>query len=68
MFNWIPLGEVEQAVNDPLMVLPRFWSSEAHLALEKAVVIGEAAREAAEEVRDQELLFYSLYCQPNKGE
>ncbi len=68
MFNWIPLGEIEMTVNDPLMVLPRYWSSEAHLAMEEAVAIGEAARGAAEEVEEEELLYYSLFCQPSEGE
>jgi peptidoglycan/xylan/chitin deacetylase (PgdA/CDA1 family) len=26
MYNWIPLGEQEKEVADPLMVLPRFWA------------------------------------------
>lgn len=68
MFNWIPLGEVEMAVDDPLMVLPRYWSSEANLALEEAVAIGEDAKEAAEEVKEEELLYYSLYCQSGEGD
>jgi len=68
MFNWIPLGEIEREVDDPLMVLPRYWSSEAHLAMEEAVAIGEAARGAAEEVKEEELLYYLLFCQPSEGE
>jgi hypothetical protein len=27
LFNWVPLGEAEQAIGDPLMVLPRGWST-----------------------------------------
>lgn len=68
MFNWIPLGEIERAVDDPLMVMPRYWSSSAHLALQEAVAIGEAAKQAAEEVKEEELLYYSLYCQSGEGE
>jgi peptidoglycan/xylan/chitin deacetylase (PgdA/CDA1 family) len=68
MFNWIPLGEPEQSVNDPLMVLPRYWSINASQVLDKAVEIGEEARAAAEEVREEELLYYSLFCQSSEGE
>jgi peptidoglycan/xylan/chitin deacetylase (PgdA/CDA1 family) len=68
MFNWIPLGEIEMTVNDPLMVLPRYWSSEAHLALEEAAAIGDAAKQAAEKAKREELLYYSLFCQPGEGE
>ena len=68
MFNWIPLGEVERAVDDPLMVLPRYWSSAAHLALDEAVAVGEAYGEAAAEVKEEEFLYYSLYCRPGEGE
>jgi peptidoglycan/xylan/chitin deacetylase (PgdA/CDA1 family) len=68
MFNWIPQGEKEREVNDPLMVLPRYWSIEAGRALEQAVAIGEAAKAAAEEVREEELLYYSLFCQSSEGD
>jgi len=68
MFNWIPLGEAEQAVDDPLMVLPRYWSVETSRALEEAVEISEAASAAAEEVKEDELLFYSLFCQSGEGD
>ncbi len=64
MFNWIPLGEAERGINDPLMVLPRYWSIEAFRALEVAVEISEAAQAAAEEAKEEEQLFYSLFCQP----
>ncbi len=63
MFNWIPLGEPEIEAGDPLMVLPRYWSIGAVYALEHALSIQEAAQSAAEDVREQELLYYSLYCQ-----
>ncbi len=68
MFNWIPQGDAELAVNDPLLTLPRYWSIEAERALDEAVAIGEAARMAAEEVREEELLYYSLFCQTSEGD
>ena len=63
-FNWIPLGEQETAVGDPLMVLPRFWSTAGDNALRDALEISEAAREAALAVRSDELAYYEAYCQP----
>jgi hypothetical protein len=64
MFNWIPLGEPEREIGDPLFVLPRYWSTGAVYALKHAVSISEAAKAYAESVREQELLYYSLFCQP----
>jgi peptidoglycan/xylan/chitin deacetylase (PgdA/CDA1 family) len=68
MFNWIPQGDAERAVNDPLLTLPRYWSIEAERALDEAVAIGEAAKTAAEEVKEEELLYYSLFCQSSEGD
>jgi peptidoglycan/xylan/chitin deacetylase (PgdA/CDA1 family) len=68
MFNWIPQGDAERAVNDPLLTLPRYWSIEAERALDEAVAIGEAAKTAVEEVKEEELLYYSLFCQSSEGD
>lgn len=62
MFNWIPLGEAEQAVGDPRMVLPRAWSSEAAKKLELAAQIGEQARMHAERNYEQEARWYREVC------
>jgi peptidoglycan/xylan/chitin deacetylase (PgdA/CDA1 family) len=62
MFNWIPQGERELAVNDPLMVLPRFWSSAAVLNLRQAAETGIAAREFAEQNYQVEADWYQAYC------
>jgi len=64
MYNWIPQGEAEMAVEDPLMVLPRFWSTTADVALDQAIRVSEAAMGHAESVKADELLFYTTYCQP----
>ena len=64
MYNWIPLGENERAMADPLMVLPRYWSSAADVALLNALSISEEAEQQAEAVKEQERLYYSLFCQP----
>jgi hypothetical protein len=68
MYNWIPLGEPEREIENPLMVLPRYWSYGADYALEHAMGFSVEAEEQAELVREQELLYYSLFCQPSEGE
>ena len=62
LFNWVPLGEEEQAVNDPLMVLPRAWSSAASANLDEAVRIAEQAASFAEENYPIEAEWYRTYC------
>jgi predicted small lipoprotein YifL len=62
MFNWIPLGEEERAVNDPLMVLPRAWSSAANVNLDEALIISEQAEAYAEENYPIEAAWYQTYC------
>jgi len=62
LFNWIPLGEQERAVADPLMVLPRAWSSAANVNLDEAVKISDQAAEFAEQNYSTEAAWYSTYC------
>lgn len=62
LFNWIPLGEEERAVSDPLMVLPRAWSSAVNLNLDEAVKISEQAAAFAEQNYPVEAAWYSTYC------
>lgn len=62
MFNWIPLGASEQAIHDPLMVLPRYWGTTAYVNLDAAVAIAEAARAFAAAQRAQELAWYRQHC------
>ncbi len=62
LFNWIPLGEEERAVNDPLMVLPRAWSSAANVNLDEAVKISEQAAAYAETNFPVEAEWYKNYC------
>lgn len=68
MFNWIPLGEAEMAMNAPLMLLPRFWSTAAVQALEEAVTVSEQAKAYASAVQGTELAYYAYYCQPAGSE
>ncbi|MBW6473296.1 MAG: polysaccharide deacetylase family protein [Anaerolineaceae bacterium] len=62
MYNWIPLGDTETTVNDPLMVLPRFWSNTAALYLERAVEISAEAKEFANQNKENEYFWYQNYC------
>lgn len=62
MFNWIPQGEKERAFNDPLMLLPRFWSSAAVLNLEQAAEIGDAAQQFARDNYVAEAAWYQQSC------
>jgi hypothetical protein len=62
MFNWVPLGEEEQAVNDPLIVLPRAWSSAANVNLDEAVKISEQAAAFAQQNLPDEAAWYQTYC------
>jgi hypothetical protein len=71
MYNWIPLGAEEKKVQDPLLVLPRFWSSSAAINLEKAVEISIQAQEFAEDNKAKEKIWFENYClndQHNVGE
>lgn len=62
MFNWIPLGEEERSIGDPLMVLPRAWSNSAILNLEQAVTISEMAYEHALKNYPLESQWYKALC------
>jgi len=68
LFNWIPQGEVELTVADPLMVLPRYWSPDLDVSLNHAVSISEEAKQHADTVKEEELLFIELYCQGQEGD
>ncbi|OGO62758.1 MAG: hypothetical protein A2029_01060 [Chloroflexi bacterium RBG_19FT_COMBO_47_9] len=62
LFNWVPLGEEERAVKDPLMVLPRAWSSAVNVNLDEAVKISELAAVFAEQNFQNEADWYRTYC------
>lgn len=68
MFNWVPLGQPEIAMNAPLMLLPRFWSTGAVQALEEALLVSEEAKAYAGAAREVEQAYYDYYCQPAGSE
>jgi peptidoglycan/xylan/chitin deacetylase (PgdA/CDA1 family) len=62
LFNWIPLKEPDRAVGDALMVLPRFWSIEANLALDQSLRFAQQARAFAVRNYAQEASWYRTTC------
>jgi hypothetical protein len=77
MFNWVPLADVsdpmrpsympEGAVSDPLMVLPRYWDSDADRRIDEVRIIGKEAAAYAEQNRATELEYYDIVCSPTYG-
>ncbi|TLN25438.1 hypothetical protein FDZ74_02355, partial [bacterium] len=59
MFNWIPQGDEERPSGDPLMTLPRFWSTNAYNALYDAIRVSDEVRQNAEEQKVSELAWYA---------
>ncbi len=72
MFNWVPLADSsdplrptwipEGSVNDPLMVLPRYWDTDAALHLKDVMQIGQAAAIYAQANKSAELNYYDNVC------
>lgn len=62
LFNWIPLGEEERLVNDPLMVLPRAWSNSVNYNLDEAIKLSEQVRGFAEQNEAEERDWMRKYC------
>ena len=62
LFNWVPQGEAERALNDPLMLLPRAWSNSMPVNLDQALKISAQAHLEAEQSYDQEAQYFRTYC------
>jgi hypothetical protein len=77
MFNWIPLADTkdpqrptwypEGDVHDPLMVLPRYWDTDAIIHLKDVIQIGQDASGYAEQNKATELEYYDIACFPLYG-
>ncbi len=77
MFNWVPLADAsdperpyflpEGSVGDPLMVLPRYWATDALSHLENVVQIGYEAAEYAEQQKSIEMAYYASACELTYG-
>jgi hypothetical protein len=72
MFNWVPLADYgdpkrdtwipEGSVHDPLMVLPRYWDTDAISHLDEVIQIGQAAAGHANGIKSMEMEYYKLEC------
>lgn len=77
MYNWIPLadqtdpqhplGIAEGLVNDPLLVLPRFWDTDARAHLDEVRRLGTDAAAYAGQNKPTELEYYNIVCAPTYG-
>jgi hypothetical protein len=74
MFNWVPLSDAsrpsripEGPVNDPLMVLPRYWDTDAIDHLAEVIQIGQAAAAYSGQNKATELEYYDIVCAPSLG-
>lgn len=63
LYNWVPLGKAERALDDPLMVLPRYWAYPGMIEnLQEAAAIGDAARRQALAAFPAEAAYYRATC------
>jgi hypothetical protein len=77
MFNWIPLADTndvqrpswtaEGSVNDPLLVLPRYWDTDALKHLDDIIQIAQDATAYAGQNKATELEYYDIMCAPTLG-
>jgi hypothetical protein len=77
MYNWIPLADQpdparpaylpEGYVNDPRMVIPRYWPYQVSSNIDTVRQIGNQAVEYAEQNKATELEYYDILCAPTYG-
>jgi hypothetical protein len=77
MYNWIPLSDQtdparpaylpEGYVNDPRMVIPRYWPSQVSANIDTVRRIGNEAAAYAEQNKASELEYYDILCAPTYG-
>lgn len=77
MYNWVPLADnpdparpsflPEGYINDPLMVLPRYWPYQVLPNLDLIRNIGQEASAYAEQNKTVELEYYDIVCSPSYG-
>ena len=78
MFNWVPLTDQadparpaylpEGYVNDPRLVLPRYWPYQVQANLDTVRNIGKDAAVYAEQNKATELEYYDIMCAPTLGQ
>ena len=77
MFNWVPLGDTvtpvhggwapEGPMNDPLLLLPRYWDSDTVKHLDNVLKISQDAAAYASQNKATELEYYDIVCTPTLG-
>ena len=77
MFNWVPLADSgdpkrdtwipEGPVNAPLMVLPRYWDTDAAIHLKDVIQIGLDAATYAQANKPAEMNYYANICSSTYG-
>jgi hypothetical protein len=77
MFNWVPLADqtdparpsyqAEGYVNDPRMVIPRYWPYQVRENLDLVRSIGNDAAAYAGQNKATELEYYDIVCAPSYG-
>ncbi len=78
MYNWIPQAEKRDSnhplwlpeipAGNPLMTLPRYWSSDAAYRIDDVITIGDDAAAEAEKNKANELIYYDVMCKGHTGE
>lgn len=77
MYNWVPQADTvndsnptaipEVPAGNPLMTLPRYWSTDAINYIDTVRVIGGEAAAYAEQNKSVELEYYDIVCAPTYG-
>jgi hypothetical protein len=77
MFNWVPLADKVQAeratwlaegpVDDPLMVLPRYWDTDASAHIDEVIQVGQEAAAYAGKNKTVEMEYYNIACEAQYG-
>ena len=78
MYNWVPLADnadpsrpsyiPEGQAGNPLLVLPRFWDTDASANIDTVRLMGKDAAAAANQNKAVELEYYDIVCKPTLGE
>ncbi len=77
MYNWVPQAAQidpgrpsylpETDMGDPLMTLPRYWSTDALYRIDEVINIGDQARAEAAKNQATELEYYDIVCKEQYG-
>ena len=63
MFNWVTVDELAKSMEDPLMVVPRYWSRfVSYRLIDEVIVIQDQAKAYAEQNKSLEYDWYQTYC------